>query len=232
MTLFEMYSLIEYITNKDFQGNVIKPNNFQQAISVVNWDFYKKCLGLPEEYQPGRPIPREYPDITQANTDKIYVFKKFSSALTVTAGKLPYPNDYVRESAITYNLQRTIDGENTTIPRPVEILNESQLADRLGNYTKTPSAMNPVAVQRNDGFYIYPASIAVVNFAYWRAPVDPLFKYHQQTGYITEDNTSTEFEWPEIAHMDLFRLILGYVGINLQNDAIIKYAEMRKAQGI
>jgi hypothetical protein len=53
------------------------------------------------------------------------------------------------------------------------------------------------------------------------------------TGYITYDAAgSTEYEWPEHLHMDLTRIIMGYIGINMREDQLEQYAEIHKQQGV
>lgn len=59
-----MYNVIELIVNKDFSGNIITPERFNELIKVVNIDLFRKKYGLPEQYQPGRPVPKEYVEIT------------------------------------------------------------------------------------------------------------------------------------------------------------------------
>jgi hypothetical protein len=232
MTLFEMYSLIELVVNKDYSGNIITPERFSELIKVVNIDLFRKKYGLPEQYQPGRPVPREYVDITLKNTDDLKIFKTFLASTAVTAGVLPYPTDYAHRDEITYNFIKTINNVQTTFPKPVEILRESQASERRGNYTKQPTTQNPIGVIKNDGIYIYPATITAVDFSYFRWPIDPVFAYTPGDGYITYDSAnSTEFEWPVDEHMTLVTMMLAYIGINLREADIYQYAEVKKAKG-
>jgi hypothetical protein len=233
MTLWEMYELIELILNKDYSGNVVTPARFKQLIKVVNIDKFKKKSGLPEEYQPGRPIPREYTEITLKNADDLKNFKVFVPATVCPGGLLPYPSNYAHRDQITYNHTETIDGTATVMPKPVEILRESEATARRSNYTKQPTTSHPIAVLRNTGIQIYPITIAVVDFAYWRWPNDPVFEYTQHAGYITYNAaSSTEFEWPKDEHTSLIRMILEYMGINLREADIVQYANTKIQQGI
>jgi hypothetical protein len=232
MTLFEMYDLMGLIVNKDYSGNIITPTRFRQLIKVVNIDYFKKKYGLPEEYQPGRPIPKEYADITIKNTDDIKPFKSYDPAYSCPAGLLPYPSDYAHRDQMIYNLATIIDGVNTTIPKKVEVLRESQAVDRLGNYTKSPTTTHPIAVVRSEGIQIYPVTITSVDFSYYRWPIDPVFAYTQYTGYITYDAVnSTEFEYPQDCHLDLVRMMLEMVGVRLREGDIVQYANTKLQQG-
>lgn len=230
MTLFEQWELVNYIANKDYGGNVIEPDRFKQLCQVVNLDLFKVKMGLPEEYQPGQPFSRQYLDATQRLTDETRFLRKRVAAQAVTAGKISYPANYFGFDAIRYGYQRQIDGASTVLWKPVEVLTEDQYSDRAGNWTKKPTTKNPICVCRDDGIYIYPASIPQVDLAYVRYPEDPVFVYTQQTGYI-EAGASTEYEWPKHLHRDLTMMILGYMGINIREQQLQQYAEQHKAQG-
>ena len=232
MTLFQMYELLELILNKDYSGNIISPDKFNQLIKVVNIDKFRKKSGLPEQYQPGRPIPLEYADITLKNTDDLRPFKKSMINTGISGGILPIPSDYAHRDSITYKYTRTIDGSSVVIPRPVEILRESQAVARMGNYTKQPTLMYPIGVVRSTGIFIYPATITNVDFFYYRWPTDPSFVYNQFEGYITYNAASSiEFEWPRDEHISLVAILLSYIGINLREADIYQYAELKKQKG-
>ena len=232
MTLFEIYSLIEYITNKDYEGNMFTPEQFVDLCKVANMDLFKVKMGLPEDYRPGAPYPRQHIDVTQLHTDDLK-FLKDSEVLTLTDGLGDYPTDYFTFDTLRHDYQRDVDGEATTIPRAIEILTEPELSMRLGNWTKQPTTWNPVCVIRNDGIQVYPITINQATLYYYRYPIEPVFEYDLEEGYITyNESGSTEFEWPEHLHMDLVRIILGYVGINIRDQLVLQYAEQKKAEGV
>lgn len=228
MSLFEIYELVELILNKDYAGNIWSPDRFSQLIKVVNIDKFRKKFGLPEEYQPGRPVPKEYAEITLKNADDMKAFKMFMSNTACPGGLLSYPSNYAHRDQIIYNRTTTIDGVSQSIPRQVEILRETEAAARRSNYTKAPSTKYPIGVMRSNGIQIYPITITAVDFAYWRWPVEPIFNYNQFAGYITYNaSTSTEFEWPQDEHTSLVRMILEYMGVNLREGDIVQYANTK-----
>ncbi len=231
MTLFEIYDMVRLIANKDFDGNIVTPERFNQLIKVVNLELFRNKYGLPEEYQPGRPIPLEYADVTLKNTDDLKRFRVSLMNTPVTSGVMAYPSNYAHRDTIVYNFVKNIDGVNTTLPREVEILRESQLAERLGNYTKRPTTQNPCGVVRSGGVYVYPTTITAVDFHYFRFPVDPEFAYVQGDGYITYNSaSSTEFEWVSDEHYTLTKMILSLVGVNLREVDLINFAETKLKQ--
>ena len=233
MTLFEIYKLAEYIANKDYGGNLLGPDQYGELIVAANLDLFKKKMGLPEDFQLGAPVSREYIDANKIQTTDLRHLKVHVPTQAVAAGIIAYPVGYFLDDAIRYGYQRNVDGSAEVIPKTVEALSEAQYGDRAGNWTKKPSTKNPVYVVRKGGLYIYPATITVVDFNYYKYPTTPVFAYVQETGYITyNDLASTEFDWPERLHMDLVRLILGYVGINLREAQLSQYAEVKKKEGV
>lgn len=232
MTLFEQWELVNYIANKDYEGNVVTPERIKQLMTVVNIDLFKVKMGLPEDYQLGAAISRQYLDATQRLTDETRFLKKRVPAQAVASGMFAYPSDYFGFDAMRYDYQRNIDGAASVVPKVVDILTEDQYSDRAENYTKRPTTKNPICVVRSNGIYVYPALITLVDFAYIRYPIAPVFDYVVNAGYITDGGGSVQYEWPEHLHMDLTRMILSYIGINLREQQLEQYAEQHKAQGV
>lgn len=241
----QIHDLIKFIGNKDFNGNFYKPDHFNLTIEAVNIDYFKLKHGLPEDYQlgaasarfaemqAGRIVPRQYVDATQKLSDDLRKFKEAALNQSVVDGKFLIPTNYVHCLAISYNYSRTIDGEVKTLSRPVEILTEDQWADRMGNWIKKPTTKRPIAIIRQTHIYIEPSTINAVDWYYLRLPVKPVFAYTVVKDELVYDvGNSTEFEWPAVNHMDLVRLLLSYLGINLREQQLIQYAEMQKMKGV
>jgi len=232
MTLFDMFELVKYIANKDFDGNIVTPERFKLLLPVVNIDLFRNKYGLPEEYQPGRPVPSEHADITLKNTDDLKAFKALLPNRSVVNGVMSYPSDYAHRDTIVYNYTKTINSVATVLPRPVEILREEKFASRAGNYTKQPTLQNPIGVVRSDGIHIRPLTIVSADLNYLRWPIAPIFSYIIGDGYITYDATSSiPFEWPQDEHITLVAMILKYVGINLREQDIVQYSQMQVKTG-
>jgi hypothetical protein len=240
MTLGDMYDLVSYITNKDFSGNIVTPDQFNMLIKVVNIDLFRRKYGLPEGYQPGRPIPNEYAEITQKNLDDMKAFKVFLKNVPVTNGTVPYPTDYCHKMELTNNFTIKINKVDTILPKGLEVLNESQLSSRLGNYTKRPVSRMPICTFRSDAIYVWPFEISdivpdpitQIDMAYYRYPRTPEFVYSVTDGGLVYDAVnSTEVEWPQDEHLVLVRMLLNYIGINLREGDIVNYSEQKLKEG-
>jgi len=232
MNLLEMFELMKYVANKDFEGQVITPERYKLLLPVVSIDLFRSKHGLPEEYQPGRPIPLEYADITLKNTDDLKAFKMPSFGRAVANGVMSYPSDYAHRDTLTYNYTKVINHVATVLPRPVEILREAEFAARTGNYTKQPTLADPIGVVRSDGIHIRPLTITSVDCFYYRWPVSPIFEYTLGDGYLTYDPASSvQFEFPVDEHLTLVRMMLKYIGVNLREQDIVQYSESKLKQG-
>ena len=232
MKLFDMYALVGYVANKDYEGNVVTPEDFKRLAKVANLDLFKIKMGLPEDMAPGQPLTRQHPDVRALSTDELRFLKVYAPTTSVVAGKIAYPVNYFALDDIRYNYQRNIDGAAAIIPRKVTILKEQQYTDRASTWLKRPTLKWPVGVIRADGIHIYPGTITQVEMDYYRYPVEPVFAYTPNVGYITDPGTSVEFEWPESMHNDLMRIILSYIGVNIRDTELVQYAEQKKAQGV
>jgi hypothetical protein len=231
---------VRLITNKDFSGNVITPERFKLLLPIVQLDWFRNKYGLPEEYQPGKPIPREYVEITLKSTDDLKAFHEFVPNIQLVNGLLPFPVNYLHRDEIIYNFSIKINRKDTVLPRGVEILRESQLATRLGNYTKRPTLRMPVGIVRQAGIQIYPwevselnpVAITSVDFSYWRYPKNPVFGYTAGDGFITYNPaTSVELEAPADEHIVIMRMLLEYLGVNLRESDLVQYAETKLKEG-
>lgn len=232
MTLGEIYDLIELICNKDFDGNIVTPERFNLLIKFVSIDLFRQKYGIPEEYQPGRPVPLEYADITLKNTDDLKAFKVRLANRSVASGVMSFPTNYAHLMTVVYNYSKTVNGVAITLPKQVEVLREAEFASRTGNYTKRPTTANPIGVIRSDGIHIRPITITAADLNYYKFPVDPVFGYIEFDGGVTYNaSTSTEFEWPADEHLTLARMILSQIGINLRSEELVQYAETKLKQG-
>jgi len=241
MTLGDMYSLIGLIVNKDFSGNMITPDQFNQLVKVAHLDWFRDKYGLPEEYQPGRPIPKEYVEVTLKNMDDMKTFKVFLKNVPIVNGKFDYPAAYCHRGEITNNFTTKINKVDVVLPKGLEVLTESQLSSRLGNYTKRPVSRMPIAVLRSDAIYVWPFEVAdnvtdpitQVDFAYFRYPKDPEFVYSESDGYITYDAAaSTECEAPADEHLIIVMKILKLIGVNLREADIVQIANQKLETGL
>jgi len=240
MNLGELYKFINFIADKEVSGQTMTPEQFNLNLKAVNLEMLKLKIGLPEEYQPGMPLPKQALEITQKITEDIRPFKVWYGGpdypqLPIDSyGRSTFPSDYAYPSSIRHKRYTNTgcsayDKEYNSL----EILFDDQIGDRLANSIKMPTVKDPVCVFYSDYIQFYPTTLTSVDFTYIRKPVTPIF------GYTLVDDvpvynaaTSTELEWDEILHVDIARMILSKVGINLKDAEIWQYSETKLQKGI
>jgi hypothetical protein len=247
MNLGQIFKLVDFIANKDQTGDTITPDQFSDAIlPAVNIMFFKKKYGLPEDYQPGQPIPRQAWELTQKMSDDLRKFKEVNPALIINSnGVASIPADYVHRSLITKTyIPYTGANPKTTT---VEVLTDSEAGERRGNSITGPTIKNPFCVFQKNYIQFYPSNLQSVEFTYLRLPKTPFFDYtiandqyiflpagQFHNGTVLPAGTpsrTVELEWPEETHIDFVMRIMSFVGINLREDQLINFAEQAKTSG-
>ena len=247
MNLGQIFKLVDFIANKEQTGDTITPDQFSEVIlPAVNIMFFKKKYGLPEDYRPGQPLPREAWEITQKISDDLRKFKEFQPAWAInSAGVAAIPSDYVHRSSITRTYIPYTGAQPKTVV--VEVLTDDEAATRRGNSITAPTVKNPVCVFQKNSIQFYPSNLQSVEFTYLRLPKTPFFDYtiandeyiflpagQFHNGTVLPAGTpsrTVELEWTEDTHIDFVNRILYYIGINLREDQLINFAEKAKATG-
>lgn len=237
----EIYDLVFYMVNKDQQGNNLNSDEFNVLLKAVNIGFFKQRYGLPEEYQPGTPLPKMSYEITQKITDDLRALKVRmgidSGVMIVNAqGMANIPSNYVHFSSAHYKMITTNTcGDIKYKVRAIEHLTDGQINDRRGDSIKMPTHRNPVYTTYSTYFQFYPEDLRNVFFTYLRMPVTPFYntsisKISDTENYL--ETGSVHFEYPEDCYEDIARMICSYIGINLRSTDLINYSEMKMQKGV
>jgi hypothetical protein len=225
MNIYEIYKAVEFYLNKDQFGRHFSVSKFNSMIPVVEIDLFKQRYGLPQEYQPGMPIPRMSYEITQKISDDVSPMKVWMgspngpSPLTVnTDGVANLPPNYVHFSS-----SRTLDGY------PIEMLSDSEFNERLMNPNRTPSLRYPIMTTYARYIQFQPKDIQQVHFVYLRLPV------YAALAVTIDPNTDVEVydsvnsrdtEFPEDMHTEYIRRMLMNMGVNLRSEIVMQYSNM------
>ena len=76
MNVDQLYQFINFIANKESSGAHMGPDEFNELLPRAQDDFFIKRYGVPEDYQPGRPFPRQAFELTQKILDDLRPLKK------------------------------------------------------------------------------------------------------------------------------------------------------------
>lgn len=223
MTIDQAYQFVNYVVNKEQQGevtaaqfNILAP---LAQLSVINNRLLPK-------YDDKGVLVKGF-GVNDKLREEFRPLLKNPQTISVTSGIAAYPADYLHIDAMLTSTGRIITEAH---PDEIAILNQSQV--------KAPSATYPKYVVHQDGFNVYPTSITSIKLAYLRKPLNPVRNYtttndrtvYAATGGEVGDGTSQDFELGILTHLEICMNILSSVGVNLSLDKVVAYAELLKEQ--
>ncbi len=237
----DLYNFVSVLANKAQDGAFTIPeyNIAAYAASVQLWEEY---IGEIQRYQYGNPIP----PVAYAKTNKIEAdmvpFRIPLTAVTADSSGIidlqALPNYGYTTDLYRY---QTISGQEVVYPSTR--VNEQRLAKQLSSSIAQPTLENPYYMVNNATIKVYPASSNVTYSAYkltyLKRPDNRVVRYTVSGGrpVITAvgiiPGVSSEFlEWNQQNFNDLAVRILSFLGINLKDNDLMQYSELKQRQGV
>lgn len=210
MTIKEIHDYIVFILNKETTG-YISHDDIDAAIDRGQMSKFMELYSNPKQHQPGRPIPPVAYGQTQKIADDLRFFKRREQFTSNSAGIIDFANltEYLHLLGVyvvgtlnsTPNNTYTItDGtiafatgtSNRTYSKPVKVVNEDQLADRLVSQVSAPSTTSPIGILGDQGkkIQLFPEVQHSGYIMYLSRPVKPIFS-HVVDGRKIVHNPST-----------------------------------------
>lgn len=215
MNISEYHSFVNLITSQE-RGGFSTPAEIDSALDRANltlFEFYRPIYATSIEAKEALAPFRVKYDYTTSGTGQI----------TLTSGQ-----EFVRLLSMDVMVSDadTPSGFNSDRRYPVMFVNEDELADRLNSQNKQPTATSPIADTHGIGWYdLYPQQVHSGTAYFLKRPQKPIYGY-VQTGRIITYNptTSQQLLWTEPYANKVVFLALRYLGINLDNAALVKLA--------
>lgn len=226
---------IDFIANKEQSGTAYTINQLNNAFQAANIDLFKLRYGLPEDYQPGLPMPPQGYEVTQKMKDDLRACKVITTLPVNSSGEMILPSDYVHRTAITYKkiINSTTGGDPTEYRKSVESIDDNKWDERLDNSIKTPSIDFPVCNFMVDRIRFSPKTLGQVEFSYLKVPSKPVWGYLTTTGVeVYNPSTSTNFDWNEILFTDIAKIVISYLSINLRDSELHNAMAEYKSKGV
>ena len=243
MNIWELYKAAQYLLNKNQRGNALSVDEFNSLLPLVGLTYFKLKVGLPEEYMPGRPIPRQAWENSQKITDDLRLVEVNMGGDTPPLyvndkGFANLPPDYIHQSTAHSQF-----GD-------IEFLNSDDFSGRKFKQLKKPTLRYAVCRVIGDRLEFMPKNINSVNFSYLRLPkmgyldvkiVNDVEQYLPEGEVHDGSNTEVPLgsgsrtvqpEWPEQTHQDLVNLIVSLGSKNLRDGSSYQIAEAVKQKGM
>jgi hypothetical protein len=227
MTIDEAKKFVEAQARKNQVGNVT-PAQFNIYATRAQLEILNDLVGNIEEYQPGRPLPRKSFEITSIISDDLANLVA-ASEFPMTAGVAPKPNNYMylippmeASESVPASLSWT----------PVIFITHGEKAMRLNSQINYPESDNPIGVNYNTFFQVYPDDMSRGRITYIRKPTDPVWGYTTvNSAPVYNSVTSQGFELPEAMHMRICQKILEYYGVSLRDGELLNVTENKLTKG-
>jgi hypothetical protein len=231
----ELKIFIDFIANKEQSGTAYSIIQLNNAMQAANIDLYKLRYGLPEDYIPGMPLPRQAYEVTQKIKDDLRAFKEKISIPVDQFGIMQLPSNYVHKTAIEYvKITNSPDCEiPEALTKSVEIIDDDKWSERVSNTIKKPTLDFPICNFLKDSIRFEPKNLGQVELSYLRIPIKPIWGYTFQNGVeVYNASTSVDLEWNEILFTDIAKLILNYLSINLKDGELQQAMAEYKTKGV
>lgn len=232
MTLDLIRNIIYLVCReKNIKDLFISPEMFGTWLHQFSLAQFKTKLGLPEQYQPGMPLPAQAYEITERISADFAPFKVLMGKSQETLplkfddrGYADKPANFYYPGYMMYNYKGVL--------RRVDILSDLEWSNRLSDAVEIPTFRNPVANFQKNFIRILPTQIQFCEFEYLRLPKEPVFGYKKDHGWVEYDSSkSTELEWDELNLFDIITRFLVAYGVSINAQVIAQYADMVKTKG-
>lgn len=95
------YEYTNWLAAKHISGGNITPADFNLFVPISVNQIVRKYYGIPEQYQPGMPLPSVAYEITQLVTDYLSQLKTEVILPVDAAGRATKPSDYLHKSSVS-----------------------------------------------------------------------------------------------------------------------------------
>lgn len=226
MNVEEIRQWANFELNKHQTGNTLDQEEYNICLKWANSEYFKIKYGLPEEYRPGIPLPRQAYPVSQKIIDDlrgclVVMGGKNAPLMTIDInGFADIPADYIHVSSIRYQ------------GKTVEFVSDDVLGDRLQSSIVNPTKEYPLCVFYNNYIQFHPINLGEVQFTYLRMPVTPFWASAiVNDEYVYDPTKSVQLEWPEDTHTDIANLIVKYASVNLRDFQATQMAMNRQDKG-
>lgn len=218
VTIDDAYQLVKFVANKEQRGN-ITPSNFNLLAKFHQLQFVSKRLGNIKILDQ-RGVPQYgYESTWRIHEDlRPLIYGPIQIPID-SQGNFNYPDGYVWPDAVHKNdfvgIKR-IDADQYPVVKNSLIF--------------PPTSDYPIVIFRGTYGFIDPYGIGSFKMSYLKLPPDPIWAF---TGdpEVYNPGASVQFSVPQLDILEICRMILQDVGINLDSAQITQYAAMKEAEG-
>jgi len=201
------YRYVDWLAAKNIVGGYLPPDTFNMALPICVNQIVRKYYGVPEQYQPGMPMPQVSYEITQLVTDYMSQLKVPKILPVDNSGYAAKPADYLHKSSVACSFVTISDNSEddgvdeadccddeptkqttkkkaqkaaTTVYAkwiPVTVVTDNERWAYLQSTLRKPTKRFPICTFIGDGLQFYPENIKTALLTYIRYPKTPVWAY-------------------------------------------------------
>lgn len=180
-----LLSFLNYLRRKDPIGGSISSQEYNVLAPIVAFKYFKKIMGLPDQYQKGARDPINGYGLNTISEEKIRPLKVLPATISVDSlGYADYPADYFRKSACFYNY---MEG---SVTRRINVTwgNDASFAERAATVMDPPTLTTPIANLHSTKIRFLPTDYTgiIMKLEYIKYPTAPV------RGYVIDYNTAED----------------------------------------
>lgn len=231
MTIDKVHDDMDFIIDK-YRQAWFSPPEKDAMLDRAQMTWFMELYGNPRQYQPGRFVPSMAYGVSQKISDSLSPFKKIAAFTSDVDGIVSLPVDYVH--LLSLNTSEVNADAGRAVLRPVQILNEDEIIERLESQVCPVSVSDPIGIINGaKKIQLFPAAVQVGKIFYMRRPVAPVYGYTQVGRVITYDSlTSTQLEWDEPNINTVMIKALQFLGINLSSSDLVQILNEKDKSGV
>lgn len=241
--IWDVYEFINWRANKDQNGRVYTPEDFNRGGKFADYELLKVKYGLPEQYRPGYPVPSQAWELTQEITDalshlKVYMGGRNTPQLPVDSnGYADIPSDYLHYSSMAYIEVGKLECEGETDEQsrtPIEVVRDGDWDLRVSSVLKKPTYQYPISRFHAGYIEFRPKKLSYIDFTYLRKPIPAYLAYTidpATTNIMYDEQNSVQPDWPEQMLNEYANILYYWLSVNINSQINIQDAQQRKVQG-
>lgn len=160
----------------------------------------------------------------EISKDITHALARFKTAvdLEFVGGVAQLPDDYYTYARFEYLYRGQYH-------RVIDFVTSKEAEESFASFIVNPTELFPKIEIIGNQLFIYPSIINNVKLVYYRYPREVRYIERIENEInVFDDINSVDYEYPEIYMIDLLRLILSYLGLQINDAGLIQYMESKK----
>ena len=226
MTIDEVYKFINFIVKKSNAGGYVSPSEFNLVINRAQIQYFNKLYGNQNDYRYDRPVPKISYAVTEKISNSLSPFLSEKTAVTIDAlGQCTTPTDLIQMVAVT----KEVSGKEYEITR----VEQDRVANNLTSYYDSPDNEFPIYAQLRTKLQFYPKTLASALIIYLKKPTNMVWAFTTVSGRPAYDSAnSVQPQWEEVDMNEIMYLALSYIGVNLKDQEVSQFANVKTQTGL